>query len=85
MTTPNEAIATLRLHDKDTGGSTVQVCKLTERITHLTEHLKIHRKDHSTRLGLIKLVNQRRALLEYLNKNSTERYKQTIELLGLRR
>jgi len=74
-----------KVHDTDTGSPEVQVALLTERINLLTEHLKIHKKDHSSRLGLLKLVSQRRKLLDYLNRKDYARYKKTIERLGLRK
>jgi small subunit ribosomal protein S15 len=69
----------------DTGSPEVQVALLTERITYLTEHFKAHSKDHHSRQGLLKLVNQRRKLLDYLRKNALDRYKKTIDRLGLRK
>jgi small subunit ribosomal protein S15 len=69
----------------DTGSPEVQVALLTERIAYLTEHFKTHKKDHHSRSGLLKLVNQRRKLLEYLRKNALERYKKVIDRLGLRK
>ncbi len=69
----------------DTGSSEVQIALLTERISYLTEHLKMHKKDHSSRRGLLKMVGQRRRLLNYLNRKDRERYKTLIEELGLRK
>jgi small subunit ribosomal protein S15 len=69
----------------DTGSPEVQIALLTERITYLTEHFKTHKKDHHSRSGLLKLVNQRRKLLEYLRKNKLDRYKTVIDRLGLRK
>jgi small subunit ribosomal protein S15 len=74
-----------RHHDTDTGSTEVQVALLSERINHLTEHLKMHKKDHHSRRGLLKLVGQRRRLLDYLINNDIERYRAIIEKLGLRR
>jgi small subunit ribosomal protein S15 len=74
-----------QLHDKDTGSADVQVALLTRRIEHLTEHLKINRKDHSSRRGLLKMVAQRRSLLDYLSKTEADRYKNVIEKLNLRK
>ena len=74
-----------QLHDKDTGSADVQVALLTHRIEHLTEHLKINRKDHSSRRGLLKMVAQRRSLLDYLSKTEADRYKKLIEKLNLRK
>jgi len=74
-----------RLHDNDTGSPEVQVALLTNRITELTEHFKEHGKDHHSRRGLLKLVGQRRRLLDYLKKQDFERYRSTIERLGIRK
>lgn len=74
-----------RLHDNDTGSPEVQVALLTERINHLNEHLKIHKKDHHSRRGLLKMVGQRRGLLNYLKKVDIERYRVIIEKLNLRK
>ena len=71
--------------DGDTGSPEVQVALLTERIRDLTEHLKVNQKDHHSRRGLLKMVGQRRNLLEYLKKNDIERYRSLIERLGLRK
>jgi small subunit ribosomal protein S15 len=80
-----QIIADNRLHDKDTGSPEVQIALLTERINHLTEHLKDHRKDFHSRLGLLKLVGQRRRLLDYLKDRDLDSYRQMISDLGLRR
>lgn len=69
----------------DTGSPEVQIAILTARINELTEHLKIHKKDHHSRRGLFKMVGQRRGLLEYLKKNDIERYRSLIQRLGLRK
>ena len=74
-----------KLHDQDTGSVEVQVALLTTRIKKLTEHLKIHKKDHSSRRGLIMMVNRRRKLLNYLARKDEARYKELIKRLGLRR
>ena len=74
-----------RTHDKDTGSPEVQVALLSERITYLTEHFKTHKKDHHSRRGLLKLVGQRRRLLDYLRKIDQNRYKVLIESLGIRK
>ena len=74
-----------QLHDKDTGSADVQVALLTHRIEHLTEHLKVNRKDHSSRRGLLKMVAQRRSLLDYLSKTEADRYKNLLEKLNLRK
>ncbi|MCB0975387.1 MAG: 30S ribosomal protein S15 [Actinobacteria bacterium] len=73
------------LHQSDTGSPEVQVALLTGRINHLTEHLKVHKKDHHSRRGLLMLVGQRRRLLDYLNGIDVERYRSLIARLGLRR
>lgn len=72
-------------HEKDTGSPEVQVAILTERINYLTEHLKEHKKDHHSRRGLLKMVGQRRALLNYLKDTDIERYRDILGKLGLRR
>jgi len=74
-----------QLHDKDTGSADVQVALLTRRIEHLTEHLKTNRKDHSSRRGLLKMVAQRRSLLDYLSRTKSDRYKELINKLNLRK
>lgn len=76
---------TLRLHEKDTGSADVQIALLTGRINELTEHLKTHKKDHSSRRGLLKMVATRRSLLDYLKGKSTARYQQVLEKLSLRK
>jgi small subunit ribosomal protein S15 len=78
-------IAENRLHESDTGSPEVQVALLTDRINHLTEHLRAHKKDHHSRRGLLMLVGQRRRLLDYLRSNDIERYRALIAKLGLRR
>ena len=78
-------IAEHRLHETDTGSPEVQVALLTERINHLTDHLKVHPKDHHSRRGLLVLVGRRRRLLDYLRRNDVERYRALIARLGLRR
>lgn len=78
-------IAEHRLHETDTGSTEVQVALLTARINHLTEHLKVHKKDHHSRRGLLMLVGRRRRLLDYLRSNDVERYRTLIAKLGLRR
>jgi small subunit ribosomal protein S15 len=74
-----------QLHEKDTGSADVQVALLTRRIAQLTEHLKDNAKDHSSRRGLLKMVAQRRSLLDYLSKSKSDRYKNLIEKLNLRK
>lgn len=83
--TKEEITKKFQLHEKDTGSADVQIAILTERIAELTEHLKLAPKDHSSRLALLKLVGQRRKLLEYLNSTDTERYKNLIKRLNLRK
>ncbi len=78
-------IGTHRLHEKDTGSPEVQIAIFTDRINQLTEHLKVHARDHHSRRGLLKLVGKRRRLLDYLNRNAVERYRAVINKLGLRR
>ncbi len=78
-------IAEHRLHETDTGSTEVQVALLTERISHLTEHLKLHKKDHHSRRGLLMLVGRRRRLLNYFQKKDLEGYRGLIRELGLRR
>lgn len=80
-----ETIGKFRQHESDTGSPEVQVALLSERISHLTEHLKNNHKDHHSRRGLLKMVGQRRALLDYLKRKNLDRYKKLIETLGLRR
>jgi small subunit ribosomal protein S15 len=78
-------IGTYRTHDKDTGSPEVQVALLSERINYLTEHFKSHAKDHHSRRGLLKLVGQRRRLLDYLKTKDTDRYAELIKRLGIRK
>ena len=80
-----ETISRFRQTENDTGSPEVQVALLSERISHLTEHLKNNHKDHHSRRGLLKMVGQRRALLDYLKRKNLDRYKKLIETLGLRR
>lgn len=72
-------------HDGDTGSPEVQIAVLTNRINALTEHLKVHKKDHHSRRGLLKMVGRRRSLLNYLQDNDIERYRAIIEKLGIRK
>jgi small subunit ribosomal protein S15 len=74
-----------RLHDSDTGSAEVQIALLSERISHLTEHMKVHKKDFHTQRGLLMLVGRRRRLLDYLRRNDVERYRSIIAKLGIRR
>ncbi len=80
-----DTIERFRVHSTDTGSAEVQVALLSQRIAYLTEHFKIHVKDHHSRLGLLKLVGQRRRLLEYLKKNDLARYQSLINRLGIRK
>jgi len=80
-----EIISNYNTHDKDTGSPEVQVALLSARIEYLTEHFKVHKKDHHSRRGLLKLVGQRRRLLEYLKDKDVNRYRKLIERLGLRK
>lgn len=83
MTT--ESTAALRLHEKDTGSADFQIANLTQRINQLTEHLQKHVKDHSSRRGLLALVAQRRALLDYVKRKAKDRYQQILQQLQLRK
>ncbi|MFN2607266.1 MAG: 30S ribosomal protein S15 [Acidimicrobiales bacterium] len=85
MPDKSTTITDYRLHDTDTGSPEVQVALLTGRINHLTEHLKVHKKDHHSRRGLLMLVGRRRRLLDYVRANDVDRYRQLIARLGLRR
>ena len=80
-----EIIEQFKLHDGDTGSPEVQIALLTARINHLNEHLKLHNKDHHSRRGLLKMVGQRRGLLNYLKDKDIERYRSIIASLGLRK
>ncbi len=80
-----ELIKTYQVHESDTGSPEVQIAILTERINYLNEHLKINKKDHHSRRGLLKMVGQRRALLDYLKKKDFDRYRNIVTKLGLRR
>ena len=79
-----EIIKTYAVHEGDTGSPDVQIALLTERINHLNEHLKTHKKDHHSRRGLLKMVGVRRSFLNYLMKNDINRYRAIVEKLGLR-
>ena len=83
--TKQEIIATYQMHEGDTGSPEVQIALLTERINHLNEHLKINKKDHHSRRGLLKMVGQRRGLLNYLKNTDIERYRSIVARLGLRK
>jgi small subunit ribosomal protein S15 len=80
-----ELIEKYKLHDSDTGSPEVQIGLLSHRIQYLTEHLKVHKKDHHSRRGLLMLVGRRRRLLNYVKSNDVKRYRTIIETLGLRR
>jgi len=80
-----EIITDFQTHEGDTGSPEVQVALLSGRIEYLTDHFKIHKKDHHSRRGLLKLVGQRRSMLDYLKKKDIERYRELIKRLGLRK
>lgn len=80
-----EIITSYRSHDNDTGSPEVQIALLSARIQYLTEHFKSHKKDHHSRRGLLKIVGQRRRILDYLKKKDVERYRTIIQKLGIRR
>ncbi len=80
-----EIMQNFKVHDKDTGSPEVQISLLTERIKNLTDHLKTHKKDHHSRVGLLKMVGQRRRLLNYLTKKDIHRYRKVVKDLGLRK
>ncbi|NBG87617.1 30S ribosomal protein S15 [Isachenkonia alkalipeptolytica] len=81
----NNIIDSYKVHESDTGSSEVQIALLTERINHLNEHLKTHKKDHHSRRGLLKMVGKRRNLLNYLRKQDIEKYRDIIKKLNLRK
>ena len=85
MAEKQQIIKDYQTHDTDTGSPEVQVAILTDRISHLTEHLKVHKGDHHTRRGLMKLIGQRRRLLDYVQRGDVERYRALIGRLGIRR
>ena len=80
----DDIIQSYKTHESDTGSPEVQIALLTDRINHLTEHLKVHKKDHHSRRGLLMMVGKRRRLLEYLKRTNLDRYRELIEDLGLR-
>jgi small subunit ribosomal protein S15 len=80
-----ETIGKFKQHESDTGSPEVQIALLSERIAHLTEHLKNNHKDHHSRRGLLKMVGHRRALLDYLKRKNLDRYRKLIDTIGLRR
>ena len=81
----SKVVSEFKRSDNDTGSPEVQVALLTSRIQHLTEHFKTHKHDHHSRRGLLRMVNSRRSLLDYLKKKDIQRYRDLIERLGLRR
>ncbi len=83
--TKNNIINEHKIHNSDTGSPEVQIAILTTRITQLTEHLKVHKKDFHSRRGLLKMVGKRRGLLNYLRERDPNRYREVIERLGLRK
>ena len=85
MNPKSETINQYKRHDGDTGSPEVQIALLTDRINHLTEHFKVHKKDFHSRRGLLKLVGQRRRLLDYLKKKDLAKYRELIKSLGIRR
>ena len=84
-TKKKEIIEKFKTHDTDTGSSEVQIALLSERITYLTDHFQTHQKDHHSRRGLLRLVSQRRSLLDYLKRKNVDAYRQLISRLGLRK
>jgi len=80
-----ELISEFKTHESDTGSPEVQIAILSARITYLTEHFRTHKKDHHSRRGLLKIVGQRRRLLDYLKKKNVDRYREVITRLGIRR
>jgi small subunit ribosomal protein S15 len=81
----NQIVGDYKIHEKDTGSPEVQIALLTRRITELTDHLRTHKKDHSSRRGLLKMVSKRNSLLKYLTREDRTRYQQVIARLGLRK
>ncbi len=84
-TVKSEVVEKYRRHDSDTGSPEIQIALLTTKIQELTEHLKIHKKDHTSRRGLLKMVGARSNLLKYLTRTDRKRYQETIKSLGLRK
>ena len=80
-----EVIGQFKTHDTDSGSAEVQIALLTERIKYLTEHFKVHKRDHHSRRGLLRMVGQRRRLLDYLKATKVERYRTVVKELGLRK
>lgn len=85
MAKKQDTIAANKTHDSDTGSPEVQIALMTERITHLTEHLKTHKKDHHSRRGLLMIVGRRRRMLDYVKRIDVERYRKIVADQGLRR
>ena len=83
--TKKNAIEKTKIHEGDTGSADVQISILTERINHLAEHLRTHKKDHASRRGLLKMVGRRNSLLKYISRTQPERYREVIAKLGLRK
>lgn len=84
-TKKKEIIESYKMHEKDTGSAYVQIALLTERINSLSKHFELHKKDHHSRQGLLKMVSTRRRLLSYLKKNDTKKYEEILSKLGLRK
>ncbi len=84
-TTPQVSVSEFQRHPKDSGSPDVQIARLTARINHLSEHLKLHKNDFHSRRGLLRMVGQRRRLLTYLSTHDVERYRAIVERMGLRR
>jgi small subunit ribosomal protein S15 len=84
-TAKSQIVSDFKIHDKDTGSPEVQIAILTRQITDLTDHLRTHKKDHSSRRGLLKMVSKRNSLLKYLTREDRTRYQQIIQRLGLRK
>ena len=80
-----QIVSSYKIHEKDTGSPEIQIALLTKRITELTDHLRTHKKDHSSRRGLLKMVSKRNSLLKYLTREDRTRYQQIIGRLGLRK
>ena len=80
-----EIIGKFKIHEEDSGSPEVQVALLTEKIRYLTEHFKVHKRDHASRRGLLRMVGQRRRLLDYLKASEIDRYRKVVKDLGLRR
>lgn len=81
----SQIISNFKVHTSDSGSPEVQIALLTERISYLTEHFRVHRKDHASRRGLLTMVSKRKRLLEYLRRHNADRYKQVIDRLGIRK